>query len=58
MPLLEAIALSFGELAGYLVGLVMGRTFDLPPKKAQVIGEYLILALIVTAAVAVTVVYS
>ena len=58
MPLLEAIALSFGELAGYLADLVVGRTFDLPPKKAQAIGEYLILALIVTAAVAVTVVYS
>jgi hypothetical protein len=58
MPLLEAIALSFGEFAGYLAGLVVGRTFDLSPKKAQAIGEYLILALIVIAAVAVTVVYS
>lgn len=58
IPLLEAVAASFGELAGYLAGLVVGRTFDLPPKKAQAIGEYLILGVIACAAVAVTVIYS
>jgi hypothetical protein len=58
MPLLEAIALSFGELTCYLAGLVVGRTFDLPPKKAQAIGEYIILGLIAIVAVAVTVIYS
>ena len=58
MPFLEAIALSVGEFAGYLAGLVVGRTFDLSPKKAQAIGEYLIIGLVVTAAVAVTVLYS
>ena len=58
MPWIEAIAISFGEFAGYLAGLVVGRTFELPPKKAQAIGEYLIIGLIVIAAVTVTVVYS
>lgn len=58
MPLLEAIALSLGEFAGYLASLVVGRTFELSPKKAQAIGEYLIIGLIVTAVVAVTVLYS
>jgi fructose-specific phosphotransferase system IIC component len=58
MPLLEAVALFIGELAGYIAGLVVGRTFDLPPKKAQAIGEYLILGVIATAVVAVTIIYS
>lgn len=58
MPWLEAVALSIGELAGYLVGLIVGRTFDLPPKKAQAIGEYLILGVIASAAIAITVIYS
>ena len=58
MPLLEAVALSIGEFAGYLAGLVVGRTFDLPPKKAQAIGEYLILGVIAIAAAVVTVIYS
>lgn len=58
MPWLEAIALSIGELAGYLAGLVVGRTFDLSPKKAQTIGEYLILGLIASAAIAITFIYS
>lgn len=58
MSWLEAVALSIGELAGYLVGLMVGRTFDLPPKTAQAIGEYLIVGVIATAAVAVTIIYS
>ena len=58
MPWLEAVALSIGELAGYLVGLIVGRTFDLPPKRAQAIGEYLILGVIAGAAIAITVIYS
>ena len=58
MPWLEALARSLVELTGYLFGMVVGRTFDLSPKKAQAIGGYLIIGLIVTAAVAVTVIYS
>jgi hypothetical protein len=58
MPWLEAVALSIGELASYLVGLIVGRTFDLPPKKAQTIGEYLIIGAIVSLGIAVTVIYS
>lgn len=58
MPWLEAVALSIGELAGYLAGLIVGRTFDLPPKQAQAIGEYLILGVIASAAIAITVIYS
>ena len=58
MPILEAVAVSLGELAGYLAGLVVGRAFDLPPKKAQAIGEYLILGVIASAAIAITVIYS
>lgn len=58
MPLLEAVAVSLGELAGYLVGLVVGRTLDIPAKQAQSIGEYLILGVIASAAIAITVIYS
>ena len=56
--MLEAVAVSLGELAGYLAGLAVGRTFDLPPKKAQAIGEYLILGVIASAAIAITAIYS
>lgn len=58
MPLLEAFALSIAELAGYLAGLVVGRTFDLIPKKAQAISEYQIHGDIASAAIAITVIYS
>jgi hypothetical protein len=58
MPWLEAVALSIGELAGYLVGLMLCRTFDLPPKRAQAIGEYLILGVIATVAIVITIIYS
>ena len=38
MPWLEALARSLVELTGYLFGMVVGRAFDLSPKKAQAIG--------------------
>jgi membrane protein DedA with SNARE-associated domain len=58
MSVFEAAACAIGEVVAYVVGRVVGRTFLLDPKKAQVIGEYVVIGAIVGAAVFVTVVYS
>lgn len=58
MSLLEALATFVGELAAYLLGLVVGRTFHLSPEKAQAVGEYLILGIVAGAAIALTVIYA
>lgn len=58
MSILDAAAYAIGETAAYLVGRVAGRTFHLEPKRAQRIGEYVVLGVILGAAVLVTVVYS
>jgi len=58
MSIFEAAALSIGEVAAYVVGLCAGKTFHLDPKKAQHIGEYIVLGVIFGAAVLVTVIYS
>ena len=56
MSVLDASAI--GETVAYLAGRVVGRTFQLEPKKAQRIGEYIVISVIVGAAVFVTVAYS
>lgn len=58
MAWLEPLAVLIGEAAAYLVGLIVGRTFDLDAEKAQAIGEYVIVGIIAAAAVAVTFTYS
>ena len=58
MNIFEAAALSIGEVAACVVGLCAGKTFHLDPKKAQKIGEYIVLGVIFGAAVLVTVIYS
>jgi branched-subunit amino acid ABC-type transport system permease component len=58
MSLLDATAYAIGETVAYLAGRVVGRTFHLEPKKAQRIGEYVVIGVIVGAAVFVTVAYS
>ena len=58
MSVLDASASAIGETVAYLAGRVVGRTFQLEPKKAQRIGEYIVIGVIVGAAVLVTVAYS
>jgi hypothetical protein len=36
---IQAVALAIGEMAAYVLGLFVGRTFHLDPKKAQCIGD-------------------
>ncbi len=59
------LLLLLGEITGWigvfiahLVGLAMGRTFDLPPEKAQAIGGCLIVGVFVGALIAITLIYS
>ena len=42
----------------YVVGKITGRAFKLGPKRAQRIGEYIVMAVIIGVGVAVTLVYS
>lgn len=56
MNVLEAAAGAIGEVAAYVIGRIAGRSFHLEPKKAQAIGEYAVIGVIVGAAVLVTLV--
>ena len=58
MSILDATAYAIGETAAYVVGRIAGRTFHLEPKRAQRIGEYIVIGVIVGAAVLITVIYS
>ena len=42
----------------YVVGKVTGRAFKMDPKRAQRIGEYIVMAVIIGVRVAVTLAYS
>lgn len=54
----EAIACAIGEAASYVAGLFIGRTFSLDPKRAQRIGEIVILVLLAGVLIGLTVLYS
>ncbi len=58
MSIFDAAAYAIGETVAYVVGRIVGRTFHINPKNAQAIGEYVVLGVIVGAAVFITVVYS
>ena len=55
---LDAIPAAIAEIVAYVVGKVTGRAFKLDPKRSQRIGEYIVIAVIIGAGVAVTLVYS
>jgi hypothetical protein len=58
MNVLEAAVCAIGEIAAYVIGRIAGYSFHLEPKKAQTIGEYVVIGVIVGSAVFVTLVYS
>ena len=55
---LDAIPAAVAEIVAYVVGKITGRAFKMDPKRAQRIGEYIVMAVIIGVGVAVTVVYS
>lgn len=54
----EAIPAAIAELVAYVAGKATGRAFKLEPKQAQRIGEYVVIALVVSAGLIVTLIYS
>ena len=58
MDLFEPIAGAVGELSACVLGRVVGRTFNLDGRKAQRIGEHVILAVVLGTAVILTVMFS
>lgn len=58
MAFIEAIALSIVEFFGYLASLVLGRAFNLNPKKASDFAAYLLMAVVTVVLVAITVIFS
>ena len=54
----EAITYAIGEAASYVAGVLIGRTFRVEPKRAQRIGEIVIIVLLAGVLIALTVIYS
>lgn len=46
------------EAAAFVLGKVIGRSFKLEPKRAERIGEWIILGVIAIAGITVTILYS
>lgn len=55
---LESIPAAVVEVAAYIVGKVLGRSFKINPDRAHRIGEWVIFGVIAVAGIIVTVVYS
>jgi hypothetical protein len=53
-----ALFSSIAELAVYVFGLILGRTFKLDPERAQEIGGFLVAIVFVSLLVTVTIIYS
>ena len=58
MSLFDAVAYAIGEAAAWVAGRIIGRAFSLPPERAQALGEWLLVSVIVLAAVGITLIYS
>lgn len=58
MSLFEPISQAIGEASAYLIGRLVGQTFDLEEGKAQRIGETVVVSVILGAAVVVTLLFS
>lgn len=58
MSVIEAVALSIGEVTALVVGRVAGKTFDLKPVKTKHLGENVVLGMHFGAAILVTFIYS
>lgn len=54
----ESIAYAVGEIASYIAGMIIGRSFNLEPKHAQKVGEYVIFSIFIVLLIAITFIYS
>lgn len=53
-----AVIISIGDLAAWLIGKALGRTFHLDREKAQKIGKILLGSVVIGAGIVVTILYS
>ena len=58
MSAADAVTYAVGEAVTYIVGRILGRTFRLEPKRAQGIGEVVVITMIGGMLIALTVAYS
>ena len=55
---LEALPAAIGEATAFLLGKVLRRVYKLEPKRAERLGEWIVLGIITVAGLAVTLIYS
>ena len=55
---LEALPGAVAEAAAFVLGKILKRSFKIEPERAQRIGEWIIMGVIVTAGLTVTIIYS
>ncbi len=53
-----AVIVSAGDLAAYIIGKVLGRTFHLDREKAQKVGQIVFASAVIGAGLFVTILYS
>ena len=58
MTFLEAAAISIGDLVAALLGLILGKAFNLDPKKAKKVGELVIIWTLLLILLFITFIYS
>ncbi len=58
MNFLEPVAIAVGEASAYLLGRILHKTFKISERRAQNIGESMIAAAVLGAAVVITLIYS
>ena len=54
----EALPAAIGEATAFLLGKVLGRVYKLEPKRAERLGEWIVLGIIIVAGLALTLIYS
>ena len=53
-----AVILSIGDLAAYIIGKALGRTFHLDREKAQKVGQIVFTSAVIGAGLFITILYS
>lgn len=58
MSAIDAITYVVGEATAYVTGRIVGRTFAIEPKRAQRIGELVMLGALIIVLIIITLIYS
>ena len=58
MSAIDAIAYAVGETTAYVAGRIVGRTFAVERKRAQRVGEYVMIGALIIVLVTITLIYS